>query len=135
MTTEKAMTTTTTTPVPALMGVREYVRRSEEIAEEAADYAIAQRSRDEIRERLRAGRPIAVGCECGCECGEPATTTQDSASCCPECAEYAVDDDGEVVCSRDARYRDDGEWTGGGMCGSGAWVSRPRVLTDKEVTP
>ena len=41
-------------------------------------------------------------CECtACGCSEPATTTDDGGcAVCAECAEYTVDDDGDVHCMR-----------------------------------
>lgn len=69
-------------------------------------------------------------CACGCCCVEDATRIESDSGepMCATCCDYAVGEDGEVVCARDDRYEDDGEWTGGGMhgCGTG-WVSRPRV--------
>lgn len=97
---------------------------------EAVEYTMRRRGPREIIARERRGSSL-IDCQCQCECGEYATTSDDtSVDVCDECAQYAVDEDGEVVCSRDERYRDDGEWTGGGMygCGTG-WVSRPRVVS------
>ena len=44
----------------------------------------------------------AALCDCsGCDCAEEATTTDDGGEpVCDECAEFAVDDDGEVHCMR-----------------------------------
>jgi len=69
-------------------------------------------------------------CECyACGgCPDPATTTDEGGDVCAACAEYAVDEGGEVYCSRCPEYEDAGEWTGGGMCGTtSVWVSRPKV--------
>ena len=68
-------------------------------------------------------------CRC-CHCTEDASQVEPDGGelMCGACCEYATDEDGEVVCSRDERYEDAGEWTGGGSQGCGtAWVSRPRV--------
>lgn len=40
-------------------------------------------------------------CGCSCGCSEPATCTDDAGGpACAECADYTVDDDGDVHCSR-----------------------------------
>lgn len=70
-------------------------------------------------------------CTCSsCGCSEPATRLEEETGdpMCEACCEYAVADDGEIVCSRRPEYEDAGEWTGGGMMGGSThWVSRPRA--------
>ena len=82
-------------------------------------------------------------CDCGCGCDAAATTLDDSAVLvCAECADYYLDADGEVVCSReqgDDMCRDCGEginWTGimtgaagvpnwrEGSCSCRSWAQR-----------
>lgn len=88
-------------------------------------------ARDPVGSRIIAGT-----CQCPCcDCEDPATETDHGVCLCASCADYAVDDDGDVVCSLDPRYVDDGEWTGGGMHGSpsAGWVRRPRVRIPEEM--
>jgi len=59
-------------------------------------------------------------CSCiACGCTADATRLDDESGepVCDDCCAYAVSDDGEIYCSRCPEYADDGEWTGGGMCG------------------
>jgi len=42
-------------------------------------------------------------CECACGCLHEGTQQDESYWVCDECAAYALDDDGEVVCSRTGR--------------------------------
>ena len=59
---------------------------------------------DRTNEALH-GLPGWPECECcGCGCSEPATCTDDGGvPVCGECLDYTLDDDGQVVCSRDER--------------------------------
>lgn len=65
---------------------------------------------------------------CSCDlCSEPATTKDDAGNpTCETCATYACDEDGQPHCACSGDVEDAGEWTGGGMHGTGTgWVSRP----------
>lgn len=70
-------------------------------------------------------------CWCGCERPASAWESDGSSPAHEHCVEYACDDDGQPVCGCDPRVEDHGEWTGGGMHGSGTgWVSRLRVARE-----
>lgn len=44
---------------------------------------------------------IELECECECGCGEAATTRDEGSYLCGACAEYTVDESGDVHCSRE----------------------------------
>ncbi len=60
--------------------------------------------RDRSDERLHE-LPGWPACECiGCGCSDPAITTDDGGvPVCAACSEYAVDEDGDVICSQSGR--------------------------------
>ena len=96
--------TTLTTMIRRIEAGSRYSRH--QVIEAAASGKIGKLAfralRDERDDETLQALPGWPECQCSaCGCAEPATTTDDGGvPVCDECADYAVDDDGDVHCAR-----------------------------------